>query len=273
MKLILIIVLVLVLSGCSAEEMKLEKDIYEYTEICEVTKTDIKTTSDNPTKVVFDKDNQLYIIDEAGDYYLSGEYEGNIQIDVEDKIVHLILDNVEMQSINGPVIYVKSASKVVITVPEGTKSILKDSTDYMGYEDTPSCIFSQDNLTINGEGNLQVYGYYKDAIRTKDVLRILNVTMDVSSKGVGLRGNDGVMAKNANLNIQCEGTGIYTEKENKENKGFVDLYGGTIRIVSGKYGIDCAQNVYIFECIGEIFGTAKDIICSGEEYIEEGCLE
>ena len=275
MKLFFLIFLVLFLTGCSADEIVKQdgNSEYEYVEICKLTDADKNTVQNNPTEIVFENEQQVYIIDNEGEYILSGDCEGQIQIDVQDKIVHLILENVEMQSENGPVIYVKSAAKVVITIPENSSCILMDSTYYDGYEESRSCIFSEDDLTINGKGSLQVYGNYKDAIRTKDILKVLDVNLDIRAKETGLRGNDGVLIQSANLNIQCEGTGIYTEKENKEMKGFVDIYKGTVDIISGEYGIDSAQNIYIRDCVADIFGTVQDITCFGEQYIEEGCLK
>lgn len=275
MKQLLVVFLVLFLSGCSADEaVEKEGDIgYDYVELCTITDADLDITPDNPTEISFEENRPVYIVDSAGDYILRGKYEGQIQIDVQDRIVHLILENVELQSKNGPVIYVKSAAKVVITVPENTNSILKDSTDYDGWEDARACIFSEEDMTINGGGTLRVYGYCNDAIRTKDVLKILDVNLDMMTKGTGLRGNDGVLIQDTNLNIQCEGTGIYTEKENKEKQGFVDISGGTANIIAGEYGIDASQDLYIRECVADIFGTVQDIICSGEQYIQEGCLE
>lgn len=274
MRLVLVILLVLFLTGCSAPGSIDQDKTYgqEYTLISKNTDADLDVTFDNPTRIEFG-DEQTYIIDTAGEYILTGSCQGQIQIDVQDQIVQLVLDNVELRSPKGPAIYVKSAAKVVITIPVNSSSILMDSTDYIGYEDARACIFSEDDLTINGGGEMQVYGYCKDAVRTKDILKILDVSLSVKAKGTGLRGNDGVSAQNANLDLQCEGTGIYTEKENKEKKGFVEISEGSVSIIAGEYGIDAAQNVYIQGCVAEIYGTLQDILCLGEQYIQEGCLE
>lgn len=275
MKLFLLFFLTLCLSGCASMEKTEQTGNfgYERNENFIISEADLEVAVNNPKEIVLDKEQQVYIIDSAGDYFLKGECEGQIQIDVQDQVVHLILEDVKMQSKNGPAIYVKSAAKVVITIPEKTSSVIMDSTNYRGYEDARACIYGEDDITINGEGRLQVYGYCKDAIRTKDVLKIINGSLEVSSKGDGLRGNDGVMIQEVDLYIQCEGTGIYTEKKNKEKRGYVDIFGGIINIIAGEYGIDAAQNVYIQQCIGEIYGTVKDINCFGEQFIEEGCIE
>lgn len=275
MKRVLVLLLPLLLCGCAAEEINGQEKTawYDTVESCPITDADLDVTQNNPKEIGFEGNQQAYVIDSAGDYIISGKCDGQIQIDVQDRIAHLILDNAELQSRNGPAIYVKSAAKVVITIPEGTTCIIKDSPDYDGWEKARACIFSEDDLTINGGGTLQVYGYCNDAIRTKDVLKILDVNLDMTTKGTGLRGNDGVLIQNANLSIQCEEIGIYTEKENKETLGFVDISGGTVNIIAGEYGISVAQNLYIRECRADVFGVIQDVLCSGEKYIEEGCLE
>ena len=275
MKRFLVVFIALFLSGCATSEVVESggSSGYENIELYTITDADLDVTSDNPTEISFEENQPVYMIDSEGDYIISGKHEGQIQIDVQDRIVHLILDNVQLQSKEGPVIYVKSAAKVVITIPENTHSVLKDSTNYVNWENARACIFSEDDLTINGGGTLQAYGYCNDAIRTKDVLKILDVNVDIVSRGPGLRGNDGVLIQDANLNVQCEETGIYTEKQNKKTQGFVVVSGGTAKIISGEYGINASQNVYIRECSMDIYGMVQDIICSGEQYIQEGCLE
>mgnify|MGYP003312536926 CR=1 FL=1 len=262
-------------TGCASDDSPdtgNEKEFnIDFGEIYTLSDADLETRTENGTDIVFSGE-EVYLIEEPGTYRLTGECTGQLQIDVQDEMVHLVLQDVEMKSSNGPVIYVKSAAKVIITVPEGSSSILTDSGYYA--EDTAkACIYSEDDLTINGSGSLQVNGYYKDAIRTKDTLKILGTNLTVQAKGDGLRGNDGVIIRTSALDIQCEGTGIYTEREGKENKGFVDMASGTVNIIAGEYGIDAAENVYIHNCQADIYGIVQNISCSGEQYIEEGCLE
>ena len=166
MKLFLLFFLTLCLSGCASMEKTEQTGNfgYERNENFIISEADLEVAVNNPKEIVLDKEQQVYIIDSAGDYFLKGECEGQIQIDVQDQVVHLILEDVKMQSKNGPAIYVKSAAKVVITIPEKTSSVIMDSTNYRGYEDARACIYGEDDITINGEGRLQVYGYCKDAM-------------------------------------------------------------------------------------------------------------
>lgn len=268
---------VLLLTGCAPAVSAVDKiqilDEIDYDAIYSLTEADMDTGAQNAKEIIFEKGQAVFVIDKPGDYLLKGKAEGQVQIDVQDEIVHLILDNVELQAPNGPAIYVKSAAKVVITIPEESSSILMDSPYYDSFADAKACVYSVGDLTINGGGSLQVYGYYEDAIRTKDVLKVLDIDLAVQAKGEGLRGNDGVALQTRGLDIQCEGTGIFTEKEDKENRGFVDLAAGTVKIIAGNYGIEAAENLYIHDCKADIYGIVQNLTCQGEQYVEEGCLE
>lgn len=265
--------LLLFSTGCAQNALPKARDTMEYNTVYTLTEADTDVNADNAAEVVFDGEQAVYLIDKPGDYLFTGKYDGQIQIDVQDEIVHLILDNVEIESPDGPAIYVKSAAKVVITVLKESTSTLTDSAYYTNFPEAKACIYSESDLTVNGGGSLNVYGYYKDAIRTKDTLKILDVNLAVQAKDTGLRGNDGVVIQTEALDIQCEGNGIYTEKADKKNKGFVDITGGTINIIAGEYGIDAAENIYIRDCKADIFGVIQNITCLGTQHIEEGCLE
>ena len=66
------------------------------------------------------------LIDEPGDYRVSGHSSRGIVIDVEDQIVHLYLNGVELESSKGPAINIKSAGKAFITVETDTNNVIKD---------------------------------------------------------------------------------------------------------------------------------------------------
>lgn len=274
----LTVIPVLFLTGCTLGSLSNTPNTAataenSYSDICELTNADMDDSTDDPVLVSFAEDQTVYTIEQSGKYLFSGSQKGQIQIDVQDQIVHLILENASLQSPNGPAIYVKSAAKVVITIPENSTSVLTDTASYTNYADAKACLYSTADLTINGGGILQVYGYYKDAVRTKDILKILDCKLAIQAKGDGLRGNDGVLIESEDLDIQCEGTGIYTEKEQKAGRGFVDLAGGAIRIIAGEYGIRASENVYIHDCVANITGIIRQISFAGKQYIEEGCLE
>ncbi len=270
-------VLMVSAAGCSAvqdDSASSDDTAYDLSTVYTLSASDLRENYDDRDIMDIDlKDGETRTIRDSGVYCISGSQSGQIRVDVQDEIVTLILMDAYLHSYNGPAICVDSAAKVIINVPEGTSSVVTDTSAYEGFSDRKACIDSNSDLTINGGGSLQVSGYHKDAIRTKDVLKILNVELTVNAKGDGLRGNDGVVLEDATLKIQCEGDGIYTKRADKPDRGYVAMNGGDIQIVSGMYGVRSAENLYIQDCSASIYGVVSDIACQGRSYIQEGCLQ
>ncbi len=253
----------------SAEDIDKSNNGYsEAEQIYELSAADVNTESSDAQTVAFGG-SDIYPITRGGTYLVTGNQSGQIYIDVKDEIVHLIMDNAFLHTYGGPAIYVKSAAKVVITVPEGTRSAISDSTNYAGYQNARACIFSNSDLTFNGSGTLVVTGYYKDAIRTKDTLKILGLDLEVQSKKDGLRGNDGVIIENAAVDLECEGNGIYTKEDKKDGRGFVSVTSGSVNVIAGKYGIRSAEDIYLNDSVTDIYGVLGDYYCMGEIFIQE----
>lgn len=215
---------------------------------------------------------QGYIYEEAcltirkpGNYVLSGEAE-NLKLVVNvyaDEAVHLILDQVEMHSQDGPAIYVKQAGKMLLTVKEGTQNTISDGTEYAS--DAEACIFSNSDLTINGEGQLNVYGYYHDAVRSKDLVKVLDCQIYILSQNDGIRGNDGIVCKNSEVQIESKGTGMLTNNA----EGFVAVSGGSLKITAGENAIYADSMVSIQNCNKDLYSVYEPVRCNGIKQIEE----
>lgn len=215
----------------------------------------------NATIVEFtDEKIERYVITKGGQYVLRGRLVGNVRVDANDEIVHIVLDGLTIKSDAGPAIYVHSADKVIITVSGGSENNFRDSTNYYDYSDSKACIFSNPDLTVNGTGTLYVYGDYKGGIRTRGVLKILGSDINVRGKSDGIRGNDGVYISPADITVECEGSGIVTTNA-KKLKGDVMIKGGNIQITAGKYGIESAKDITIIDCNDNIYG-----VLSGYKY-------
>lgn len=205
-------------------------------------------------------------INHAGNYKLTGKMNGgNIVIRVfEDEVVHLILDDVEIKSFEGPAIYVENAAKAVITAKEGTENVLSDSS--MHERELEACIFSNCDLTFNGNGMLAVYGYHGDAVRTKDQLKIVNAKLYVKAKGEGLRGNDGVIMLDSSTEVECEGIGVFSSS----NKDMVIVQGGVLKVIAGKNAIAANRCVSIQDSQTDLYSVLETVQCEGiREFDEE----
>lgn len=213
-----------------------------------------------------------YTITEAGDYLLSGALNGSICIDAEEQIVHLILNGVSVRSNEGPAISVVSAGKLVLTVNTGTVNSLSDSANYNPSGQENACIYSICDLTINGEGILNIQGYHKDGIHSKDVVKILGGEIKVLAKRDGIRGNDGIFVAADQLSIESEKSGLRTTKTNKSTGGTIEITDGDISIIAGEYAISSVGDFYARGCSIYTKGVFSNLSVAGNQVIQEGCM-
>lgn len=237
-----------------------------------LTDADKTTDADGAVAIDLNKADTLCRIDKPGKYILSGELAGKIQIDVQDQLIYVILDNVTVNASAGPALEVLSAGKVILTAKDGTTNTFRDTPEYPADSQADACIYSVCDLTINGGGALTVSGYFKDAIHTKDVLKVLNKNCFVQSKRDGLHGNDGVVVCCEELSVQSERNGLHTTKTGKPAKGNVEIYNSQCSIIGGKYAVSCAADLYIADSGVYTVGVYGDLQVSGKSYIAEGSL-
>ena len=178
-----------------------------------------------------------------GTYVVSGEHE-SITVSAPDTAkVRIILKNATVSNTSGPAIYIEKADKVFITACEGTVNTLSDGTSYTGdFKDTnvDGAIFSKTDLTLNGEGTLNITGNCKCGAVSKDDLIICGLNLTVKSTGCALEGKDCVKIKDAAITVSAGGDGIRSTNTEKSNKGFVYIETGNIDITSGNDGIQAA---------------------------------
>ena len=197
---------------------------------------------ESEAKTVADSEKTVKITAE-GTYVVSGEHE-SITVSAPDTAkVRIILKNATVSNTSGPAIYIEKADKVFITACEGTVNTLSDGTSYTGdFKDTniDGTIFSKTDLTLNGEGTLNIIGNCKCGAVSKDDLIICGLNLTVKSTGCALEGKDCVKIKDAAITVSAGGDGIRSTNTEKSNKGFVYIETGNIDITSGNDGIQAA---------------------------------
>ncbi|WP_338554528.1 carbohydrate-binding domain-containing protein [Paenibacillus sp. KS-LC4] len=182
-------------------------------------------------------------ISAAGTYVLSGKLsDGQVIIDVQDKgDVHLVLNGVDIHDNDSAGIYIKEAGNVVMTLEEGTENSVSDGETYVfadGETDEPSAaIFSKADLVINGTGKLTVAASYNDGITSKDDLKIVSGTIDITAADDGIVGKDMVAIADGTVTIKVEGDGIKSTNDTDEGRGFIAIADGTFTIEAGNDGI------------------------------------
>ena len=214
------------------------------------------------------------LITEGGVYRLSGELNGRIRIAAEEQTVHLILDNCTVTSREGPALYVESAGKVILTLAEGSLNIFGDSGHYLKVEDAEACIFSDADLTFNGTGALTVNGLYKDAIRSRNVVKILDGNITIKCKRSGVHGTDGILVAGGSLNISSEKYGLRTTKSGTDGRGNLIVMGGEHWIIAGKHAFLTGRaDLYVSGCVIHDRSIVSTSNVGGRTSIQSGCVQ
>lgn len=191
-------------------------------------------TSDDKTVQI---DKTTATITKAGTYILTGTLtDGQIIVDAENKgDVKLVLNDADINCSSSAPIYIKSGN-TVITLADGTENSVSDGEEYI-YEkeddDEPNAaIFAKDDLTFNGSGSLIVTGNYNHAIQSKDDLKFVAGTFDITSVGDGIVGKDSISVKDGIFTITSAGDGIKSTNIEETDKGYIMIDGGTFQIQS-----------------------------------------
>lgn len=186
---------------------------------------------------------------EEGTYVLSGTLtDGQIVVDAEktDKI-QLILSGVNITSATSAPIYIKQADKVFITTAKGTENTLTNGGSFVAIDDNniDATIFSKDDLTLNGEGDLTVTSPAGHGIVTKDDLAITGGTYTVSSASQAINGKQSIRIDGGTFNLTAGKDGIHAEDEDDTTAGFAYISGGTFTISAEGDGISASGSLQI----------------------------
>lgn len=189
-------------------------------------------------------------------YVLSGNLNGNIIIDADETVTYkfyLVLSNATITSAyNSPIYATEYADKVIIKAEADTVNTITDNRNAVGSDDTQksAAIYAEVDLNLSGKGTLNVISTNNNGIHTKDDLEIKNQTLNVTCVDNALKGNDEVVIESGIITlIATNGDGIKTSNNalsSKGNqKGNIEITGGTVTIYSASDGIDSAYDVII----------------------------
>ena len=178
--------------------------------------------------------NSTVTITQAGTYVISGNLNnGQIIVDAADTDdVRIVLENVNIHSETSAAIYVRNADKLIVTLPSGTTNTLSGGSTYENIDENniDGVIFSKDDLTINGEGTLNINANYKHGIVSKNDLNIVGGTFNINSVSQALSGKDAVKIYGGVFNIESQGKGIKSENVDETEKGNIYITGGEFNL-------------------------------------------
>lgn len=185
----------------------------------------------------------ILTISKAGTYIVSGSVEeGQLVVDApSDDDIRIVLDALELSSSTSAPIYVKSADKVILSLPENTESTIQDQRKEKDDEIT-AAVYSKDSLTINGSGSLHISSAVADGITCKDTLRMTGGTIEVTAADDGIVGRDAILYREGMITITCDGDGMKTTNT-EQNTGYVYLGGGNLMITAKQDGIQAETSI------------------------------
>jgi hypothetical protein len=187
--------------------------------------------------------NGVLTITAEGTYVVTGNLtDGQIVVAAADTDkVQIVLNGATINCADHASIYVKSANKVFVTLNKDTVNTLTDSGAYVQTDDdtVDGVIFSKADLTLNGEGTLNITTAYNHGIVSKDDLVITGGTYNISSANDAINGKNSVKIKDGAITINSSaGKGITSKNADDTTKGYVYICGGTITIKKSTEGIE-----------------------------------
>ena len=210
----------------------------------------------------------------GGEYHLFGELNGTIRICAAEQHVQLFLDNVKVKSPYGPAIYCQEAEKLILTLLPGTENSFTDTGDYDAAAEPEACIYSACDLTVNGSGKLTVNAYYEDAIRSRDLLKLLGGEYTIRCKRTAVHGNDGVLVSGGTYMISSEKYAFRTTKSGIDGRGNLVVCDSNMTIIAGRNAfVTTKADLYITDSVLNQRSIVSLYDVGGEAYVQEGCVQ
>ena len=178
-------------------------------------------------------ENGKVTIRKAGTYLLSGTLEeGQLLVDAEEGAeITLVFDGFKIgNSTDAPLLF-ESGSSITLVLKDGSENAVTDFRS--SAEENKAAIYSKSDLTISGNGTLDVTGTAEDAIHSKT-----NVT--VQGGTINLKAGDDAIHADETLTI-LDGKVTVLESEEGLEGLVVDIQGGDITVNASDDGLNASD--------------------------------
>ena len=220
-KIIIIIISVLVLLGLGIGILLYSNSTVKTEDNTKETKKD-----DNNGDIITLNDS--YEIKKGGTYKFTGSLkDGSITSNTSEEVT-IILNSVEINNNQGACISILGDGATTIELAGENK--LTDGNTYSN-EDIDAVIYSNADLTIKGEGSLEINANYKDAISSKTSLVIDNGTYKINATNKAIRSITTLTINGGTFDIRAE-EGIEST--------YIVINNGTISISASDDGINAS---------------------------------
>lgn len=206
------------------------------------TDADKDTSYDESNSKVVKLNNESITINKEGTYILSGTISnGQVVVDATNTSkIKIVLNGVTINNDTSAAIYVKQADKVFITTAKGGVNTLSNKSEFVNKasEEIDAVIYSKDDISLNGEGTLNINAVYGNGIVSKDDLVISSGSYNITAKNHGLRGKDAVKIGGGTINVKAGKDAIHAENNDDTSKGYIYVSGGDINLESESDAMD-----------------------------------
>ena len=178
-------------------------------------------------------ENGKVTIRKAGTYLLSGTLEeGQLLVDAEEGAeIILIFDGFKISNSTDAPLLFESGSSITLVLKDGSKNAVTDLRS--SAEENQAAIYTKSDLTISGNGTLDVTGTAEDAIHSKT-----NVT--VQGGTINLKAGDDAIHADETLTI-LDGKVTVLESEEGLEGLVVDIQGGDITVNASDDGLNASD--------------------------------
>lgn len=209
---------------------------------------DSATASSNSVKI---SGSTVQITEEAT-YIISGTLNnGIILVDAEDTAkLQIVLNGVSITNESSAALYILSADKVFVTLAEGTENTLANGGSFIAIDENniDAVVFSKQDLTFNGTGNLIITSPNGNGIVGKDDLVSTGGNYTINTSSHGIEANDSVrITGTTQITVDAGKDGIHCENNDDTSLGFIYISAGTLNIEAEGDGISASAYMQIVD--------------------------
>ena len=184
-------------------------------------------------------------ISEGGTYLLSGTLtSGQILVDApEDARVKLILNGVSVTQQGHAAVYARSADKLILSTAKGSVNRLASEGDFIQQDEAnvDAALFARCDLTLNGEGTLNISCETGHGVVSKDDLKLKDGAVKKKKKKKAMEGKDSLTVEGGSLTAEAGTKGLVSGSAEDEGSGLILISGGSISVLSRDDAIHSAK--------------------------------
>ncbi len=212
----------------------------------------------------------------AGTYLLSGTLtNGQLVINAGDTDkLHLILQDVVINSTGSAAIYVQNAAKVFLTLPDGSVNSLGSNGAYASGETTniDTALYAKKDVTINGSGKLTITSECGHGIAVKADLVMMDGDFTVTGAKHAVSAKNSIRIKSGTYALTAGTDALHAENADDTSRGFIYIANGSLSIRAASDGMDAASTLQMIDGRAEINADGKGIKATGDLLIAGGTL-